>query len=432
MSESTWNRRAVGRAALGVSATLCAGARLSAAAPAAAPPSAAGTRWSVEAARNLRIRQELAWSELGKRMGLGEDPMVVYRALERGRMPSTWIAPAKFWAAAGGRAGARNLPGDPAGTIAAYEARYGAITPPTPYEDPNLYAILLEMSDDIEAALQARHLPVPARLVLGTLPSNTLDACTITLPVTHEHIVLFERGLFDFAFRMSRIAALAFPSIDPATGWFAQPVDTARDVGRHPEILDQLQATLQAYLVEGDPRRAAVPPIGDSHVMTAAILLRSLELFALGHEYGHIVAGHSDNLGPNPSTDATVRYNWDTEYGADSVGVSLMTSVMGDFRLGFWGAGHWFACREIVDRCLAILATGAVEAPSLTSTHPPNLERSRQLRAVVRDLRPGPETEQAIALASQLDSFWGRLWQISEPTWVGMHKQGKRPAAIWQ
>ncbi len=432
MSDSKWSRRAWGRAAIGASAAVYAGARCSAAAPAAAPPAAIGTRWSVEAARKLRNRQELAWSELGKRLGLGDDPMVVYRALARGRMPSAWIDPAKFRAAVGGRPASRNLPGDPAGTIEAYEARYGAFVPPTPYEDPNLYAILLEMSDDIEAALKAQHLPTPVRLILGTLPANTLEASSFALPSTHEHIVLFESGLFDFAFRMSRIAALAFPSIDPATGWFASEVDIARDVGKHPEILDQFQALLHAYLVEGDPRRAKVPAIGDPHVMTAAILLRSLELFVLGHEYGHIVASHADHMGPNPSADATIRYDWDDEYGADSVGVSLMTSVMGDFPLAFWGAVHWFACKEVFDRCRSVVATGMVEPPAATATHPPNLERSRQLRIVVRELRPGPETEQAIALAGQLDSFWSRLWQISEPYWVKMHKQGKRPAAIWQ
>ena len=432
MNDSKLNRRALGLAAIGTSAALYAGTRGCSVEPSASKPPAGNPRWSVEAATKLRNRQELAYADLGKRLGLGDDPMTVYRALGSGRMPSEWISPVKFRSMLGASPLRGAPPSDAERAIADYAARYGSVTPPTPYEDPNLYAILLEMSDDIEAALKAKNLLTPTRLVLGTLPTNTLAASSIALPATHEHIVLFESGLFDFAFRMSKIAALVFPPIDAGTGWFSKDVDLDRGVEEHPEVLDELQATLYAYLVQGDPRRAPSPTIADRHVMTAATLLRSLELFVLGHEYGHIVASHSDDVGPNPSADATIRYDWDDEYGADSVGVSLMTAVMDDFPLAFWGAVHWFSCQEVFDRCRAILANGAYDPKVVSPTHPPNLARSRQLRVVARELRAGPETERAIRLADQVDSFWSRLWQVSEPYWVEMYQQGKRPAAIWQ
>src|SRR6266850_3143969 len=127
------------------------------------------------------------------------------------------------------------------------------------------------------------------------------------------------------------------------------------------------------------------------------------------------LARHGDNLGPNPSADASVRYRWDDEYGADRVGLSLMFSVMGRLVLTFWGAVNFLVCLEVFDRCRSILATGAFDPKATSPTHPPNLARAQQLRTVLREDRPGAETEKAIRLANQLDSFWSRMWQVAEP-----------------
>ena len=394
------------------------------------PP--ADPRWTAEAVAKLRNQQELAYVTLGRRMGIGGDPMTVYRALTKDRMPAEWISPEKFWQTFGTTLPRDKAQGVPDARIAEYLAKYGNVQPPTPYEDPNLYAVLLEMSDSIEAALTSRGFPTPPRLLLGTLPTGTLNALTFPVLRTKEHIIIFERGLFDFAFQMSKIAAVVFPAIDPMRGSFSAEVNVERGVEAHPEILEQLNRVLHAYLVLGDPRRIPSYKIDNSRVMTAVLLLRSMELFALGHEYGHIVARHGDNLGPNPSPDASVRYSWDGEYGADRVGLSLMHSVMGGpLVLTFWGAVNFFVCLEVFDRCRSILTTGAFDPKATSPTHPPNLARGQQLRTVIREDRAGAETEKAIKLANQLDSFWSRMWQIAEPQWLAMHKKGVRPSVIW-
>jgi hypothetical protein len=389
--------------------------------PAQAPAQA---RWTAAAARELLRQQELAYATLGKRMGIEGGPMAAYRALTRGRMPSERISPERF----------RNTFGDVGGApdaqIAEYQAKYGNIKPPTPYEDPNLYAVLLEMSDSIETALKSRNLTVP-RLLLGTLPTGTTNAQTFPFSQTQQ-IIIFERGLFDFAFHMSKISASVFPSIDPRTGWFSTKVDVDAAVDAHPDLLDQVNRILHAYLVQGDPRTIPSYALDNSRLMTAGVLLRSLELFVLGHEYGHFVASPSDNLGPNPSRDPSIRANWDKEYGADIVGLSLMAGVIGDMTLTLWGAVQFFVCMEVFDRCRSILTKGSFDPKATSPTHPPHLVRGQQLRVFLREERSGPETEKAIQLADQLDSFWSRLWQVAEPDWIAKYKQGVRPSIIWQ
>ena len=135
------------------------------------------------------------------------------------------------------------------------------------------------------------------------------------------------------------------------------------------------------------------------------------------------------NLGP-PPPDPQLRAAWDKEYGADQVGLSLMYGVWGNLPLTFWGAVQFFSCMEAFRRALSILATGVVRSNS-SGSHPPPLLRAQYLRSVAREFMPGAETETAIRLADQLDSFWGRLWQASEARWVDMYKRKVPPSEIW-
>ena len=141
--------------------------------------------------------------------------------------------------------------------------------------------------------------------------------------------------------------------------------------------------------------------------MTAARLLRSLELFVLGHEYGHVITSHTDDLGPNPSKDPSIRRNWDTEYGSDRVGLGLLYGVMGDLTLTFWGAVQFFVCMEVFDRCRSILTKGSFDPKATSPIHPPHLARVSSCRTVLREDRPAAETETAIQLANSAQTRSG-------------------------
>jgi hypothetical protein len=388
--------------------------------PAQAP---AQTRWTAAAARELLRQQELAYANLGKRMGIEGGPMAAYRALTRERIPSEMIGPERFRKTFGDAGGAADA------QIAEYQAKYGNVQPPTPYEDPTLYITLLEMSDSIEAFLKSENLTAP-RLLLGTLPTGTTNAQTFPFSQAQQ-IIIFERGLFDFAFHMSKISASVFPSIDPRTGWFSTKVDVDAAVDAHPDLLDQVNRILHAYLVQGDPRTIPSYRLQNSQGITAMLLLRSLELFVLGHEYGHFVGSRTDSLGLNLPRDPSIRANWDKEYRADLLGLRVMHGVVGDVSLTFWAAVQFFVCMEVFDRCRSILTRGSFDDKVTSRTHPPNLARIQQLRAFIRGLRPGDETELAIELANELDSFWSRLWQVAEPYWIAKYKEGVRPSIIW-
>jgi hypothetical protein len=361
-------------------------------------------------------------------MGLGSDPLAVYRALTRGRIPQERISPEQFWNRYGAALDRQSARGIPDAKIAEYIKKYWGVQPPTPYEDPTLYSMLLEMSDSIEAAWRTTTFPPPPRLLFGSLPSGIINAETIPVQ-DKEYIIAFQRGLFDFAHQLSKVAASVFPPIDLRRGWFSKDFDIAAATKANPEVLNQFNRILRAYVVDGDSRSIAWYPVDDAHRPAAGILLRSLELFVLGHEYGHVLVKSEAGLGP-PPPNSRLREAWDREYGADRVGLSLMNAVTRDLPLTFWGPVQFFSGMEAFRRALSILRTGEVD-PGTSGDHPPPLVRAQNLRAVVRESMPGAEAEKAIHLADQLDAFWGRLWQMSEERWIAMHKQKVKPSLIW-
>jgi hypothetical protein len=392
------------------------------------------SRWSDAAVKELRQLQETAYLELGARMRIPGDASAVYRRLTLPRMPAERISPERFREAAGGRL-------DPDAMRAAekqlteYNAKYGNVQPPTPYEDPTLYMTLLEMSDSMEAVWSSvSNRPMP-RVLLGTVPTATIESgsgiinAEIKRVMANEYIIVFQRGLFDFAYEMAKLAAGAVPPLDQR-GAFTRNVDVSA-AASNPSVIEQFHRILHAYVVLGESRRIPPYEIDKAREFTAGLMIRSLELFVLGHEYGHpVVSPPERSLGPAPA-DPRLVSRWNNEYAADEMGVRLTHAGMGNLSLTFWGAVQFFSCMEAFRRALSILRTGAVGTDS-SGGHPPSPFRAQYLSSVISTLASGAESKQAIQLGAQLDVFWRRLWQAVEPRWVEMYKGKKeRPSEIW-
>ena len=185
-------------------------------------PATAKVRWTAEAANTLRNQQERAYIDLGKRMGIGSDPMTVYRAFTRERMPAERIKPDRYWETFGSIIKREDARGIPEAQIAEYLARYGDVQPPTRDEDPTLYAVLLEMSDAIEVALKSQNLPTPPRLLLGTMPTGTTTATRRVIQTadsaghrTHHH---FRARPFRFRIQDVKTRGQRLSSFRPEAG----------------------------------------------------------------------------------------------------------------------------------------------------------------------------------------------------------------------
>jgi hypothetical protein len=81
-------------------------------------------------------------------------------------------------------------------------------------------------------------------------------------------------------------------------------------------------------VVKGDPRWARLHDVAPEVAGFATVLRRAQQLFVLGHEYGHLMAGHLEDaryrIG-SEEVDAASR-RWDQEFDADLVGIALAPS----------------------------------------------------------------------------------------------------------
>lgn len=311
---------------------------------------------------------------------------------------------------------------------------------PTPYEDPLRYSLLRRHARDIEVAAMEKGMELGNRPLFGTLPTGQVNGATYLVPGTTEHVVVLEKELFTFALLLSKAICCTLP-LDAGTraATFATDVDDIkRRIEQQPELAERFTELILAYTITGRPSTARPYWPERPYQTLAGVLRRSIELFVLGHEYGHVVAGHLLEM-PATSEDATaIAYSWRQEYAADEIGIMLCLRVMDEFgcdtAMSFWGADGYFSGIDIMDRATSLLLHGYEERQKLSS-HPPSQERREHLRQALPELlnpRNGAdEHAKATGLGSVVAAIVDELWARSRPTVMAAHKRGFRPARQW-
>ncbi|WP_298462592.1 hypothetical protein [uncultured Cellulomonas sp.] len=322
-------------------------------------------------------------------------------------------------------------------------ARQDAARVPTPYEDPGWYGILSGFAESIERSVEQMGMSLPRRPAFGSLPTGQVNAMTIAVPGGSDHLIVFDHQMFLFALLLSKAVARAFP-VDSGPGGIRISMsqdDIRARVDSEPSVLERFADVVHAYAVWGQPGQARQYHAEPLYVNIADSIRVSMEAFALGHEYGHVIAGHLRSAGrvarmlPNEQVQE-VDYDWQQEYEADHLGVALsMTALHRDRRYdltqSFWGADLFFSAMDIMDRAVSLLRYGDENAQTLGS-HPPSTARRGVLRGVLRTLVDGPPAEQAISAAQTLEFVAELLWERTRPLLARAGSGGRTAATTWR
>ncbi len=316
---------------------------------------------------------------------------------------------------------------------------------PTPYQDPNWYSLLINLTTEVEKVLQDRTLTLEHLPLFGTLPTGQVNAMAVAVPASQYYLVLFEDGLFGFANLASKVVARVFPlkedeEKDGMIGFSAQDEHWRQELQAHPEIPQRFLDLIFAYVVGGNPH-AAKPYLLDKTYQTFAGILRdAMEYFVVSHEYGHLVKGHlrGDNhhrsLLGGAATEV-LSTSWQQEFEADAFGLDIMLAVMMkqgfDLSLSFWGADFFFGCIDLVERAVATLRSGRVEE-TLSPSHPPTLLRRQFLQQVLKNSVSPEHAEGPLGLSDIVYQILQDLWKISEPVLQRAHRDGVELAPAWR
>jgi hypothetical protein len=313
------------------------------------------------------------------------------------------------------------------------------------YEDPMRYYILESLNDQIREALRAAKVELSGVPVFGTLPTPRVNARTFVVPGSKNVVIVFENEMFLFAllFTKAVLAALPFRGAEEGKVIFStEREEIQRRIETDDEPRRRFQEALMAYVVAGAPGAAPqyaprYPYSGENSVLT------SLELFVLGHEYGHFMAnhltdGHLVKSGIGNEEVIEIVRSWADEFEADRYGVALSMMAMGrggqDWARSYWGADFFFTMLDIVERAVNLLATGsdrvAVGFDESRLSHPPPALRRQRLRESMR-ASFGERAREPIRLGEVLEFSAELLWERTRPRFIEAHKAGQRPHHSW-
>jgi hypothetical protein len=211
---------------------------------------------------------------------------------------------------------------------------------PTRFEDPLLYGLLKDLIDEItslpkKVEASTSDVPFPR---FGTLPLQTVNAETIQIPGSDQSIIVVNQELFFFCFEMTKLALETVEikrGADSMLSIDLSPDACIKRINENPYLFKRMCALLFEFsgdvgALQHDNARAEYGdlPITITHAM---------ELFALSHEYVHVVSKHDAvetdawdvaGSGGGRVNVSVLRRSWTQESEADSAGFLLMMAAL--------------------------------------------------------------------------------------------------------
>ncbi|HTA14794.1 MAG TPA: hypothetical protein VK781_08060 [Solirubrobacteraceae bacterium] len=313
----------------------------------------------------------------------------------------------------------------------------------TPYEDPSLFWLVDSLATGIEESAKEMKLVLSQRPVFGVLPLRQMNALTVRVPSSDDYVIAFQYGVFGFMNLATKAFAASLPSTEQGDryGFKTDANDVRNHLAADSTPLRRMSDFLAAYVYAGDPHAAEQYFLPGPPQHLAEILRVGAESFVVGHEYGHIVAGHlnPDRLIPPGGTHNEIDMlprAWQDEFEADFLGMALTAQTMArrdfDLALCYAGVDLAFTAIELAERALAVARNGDASARQTSDTHPPASMRRDMARIGLTNLtRNSDQVESARGLADALEMIGELMWERIEPFFLDMHRRGQRPSLVW-
>ncbi len=300
-------------------------------------------------------------------------------------------------------------------------------TMPTKYQDIDGYSILTKLFQTIETTAKHLSLTITSQPIIGTAYSKEYNAFAAKVPTTDEHLIVFEGELFILANQLAKIVAQCLPDfkISDESVSFSFKTDRIKNHILTNKILQQRFADL----VENGIRKEQATKMKQYYLQEPYgrlqwELLNSLELFVVGHEYGHIVLGHLANSSTfkciiKQKEVEKISPSWTMEYEADLMGVTLLINTMNQESMApfcYCGAELFFTFLDLVDRVISFFDNGKEERSEGSQSHPPPLERRERIRLALKTLLHPSHLESYQVTSEFLETVYEELWSKYKET----------------
>lgn len=291
----------------------------------------------------------------------------------------------------------------------------------TRYEVPHSAILLNTLFAKIDETAKRINCKIAKRPIIGTAFSKSFNAFAVRVPDTKENVIVFESELFTLCNLLAKIIASCLPDFKIGEKVsFSYTKDRIENHLRTNPIISQRFADfVDNAILEGQPNKTKQYFLSDIVGKLHYELLNSLELFIVGHEYGHIFAGHLDKailvktmIGDEEFSK--IKPDWQMEYEADFHGVNLLVNSDNSrnfLPFSILGPELFFTFIDITERANALIYQGKEVRSSGDDEHPATYDRRISIRDMLNRGLPKDELKAYQVGGQFLENVLEILWR---------------------
>jgi hypothetical protein len=303
-----------------------------------------------------------------------------------------------------------------------------------PSDEPITHKLVERLCHDIEAAALKLGMPMHGGISAGSILRDGIEAMQQRVMMTNASVVMLTPSLLLLCNRVAKLIARSQVVTPTDSGW----VSVSHDIDGFRTMIKEDAALMEdwmrlfydcAYDLD-NPNPGRVYGIGGQRLYIWGQIRDAMELFAVGHEYGHHIANHSlkgeaSSVGEEPAS----RHEKETE--ADLLGTVLACHAGADgavpnaYAISGAGAALLLVVLEFSRRAQHILLNG-VEPEVTRDTHPPLEVRLQTVQAAAKSVASDDE-EAYQTLQAGLILILDEVWQHTKVAIRMMHDRGMRP-----
>lgn len=270
-----------------------------------------------------------------------------------------------------------------------------------------------------ELGLEVGNFPLHA-----TVPTGQINAMAVSVPRSSRKFLLFDPELLTFCNLISKLYAQCLTPNEKFGSGNIKILQAIIDGS--PEIAGRLKAVLEAFVKTGRPGTSAPFSVDMGSIELSHIFRTGMEFFVVGHEFGHVYAGHLDELILKfhmISPELSVPSSHIEEFEADYFGLVLtiyalrkegveLRHILGAIKL-------FFSSLDLAKRYADFKSYGANRKfiSEESSTHPSNASRKLAIDKAIEQLGVKDEDlEKNKQFYSLIEETTDRLWQSISST----------------
>jgi hypothetical protein len=322
----------------------------------------------------------------------------------------------------------------PADALVALENALASADSVGEFDEPLSHTVVTRLCLQIEGAAAKLEMPLHSGVSASSIMQGGFEAMQQRVMMTNASVVMLTPSLLLLCNRVGKlIARSSVIGVKGDQAEIAHDIESFRmAIQRDPKLLeDWMQLFYDSAYDADNPSPGRLYGLSGEGLYVWSLVRDAMELFAVGHEYGHHIAQHT--LGGEISSGGEERARQHAkEMEADLLGAVLSGHAGADdkvpntYAMSGAGAVILLIVLEYSRRARHVLLKG-VEQEITRNTHPPLEVRLATIDAAIDSVAPEAAKEGFRELRARFIEMLGEVWEHAKRAIVMMHERGVRP-----